>query len=366
MGMVAGVDCFEPKTIDNLSLIYDPASSRLNKVIDSAPADGRPYGFKPGANNNALYQHDDNGNMTYDPHKGLNMQYNFLNLPSQIGQMRLTYDATGRKWSKDGEFGTTSYASGIEYHDGKLEAIYAPDGRMVAEYTNGQITRYRAEYFHQDHLGNTRLGFSDFNQNGRIDLEEENPSTPLNEFEVTQESHYYPFGMNQDGPWYAAVAPENKYLYNGKELSADYEINLYAYGARWYDPAVGRFTGVDPIAEEFPHLSVYNYASNDPVRNIDLHGLQGVPYVVGEILNRVENVFAPVKEKYDAIKATGETQKRAQLVTKGTGNVVFGVLGTLGAVALAPESGGASGVAIPFTLGEVRHEERIKCTIMAQ
>ena len=37
---------------------------------------------------------------------------------------------------------------------------------------------------------------------------------------------------------------------------------------------MGRFTGVDPIAEEFPHLSVYNYASNEPVNNIDLHGLQ--------------------------------------------------------------------------------------------
>ena len=138
-------------------------------------------------------------------------------MPSQIGQMRLTYDATGRKWSKDGEFGTTSYASGIEYHDGKVEAIYAPDGRMVAEYAGGKITRYRAEYFHQDHpdpagtgqaLGNTRLGFSDFNQNGRIDLEEENPATPVNEFEVTQESHYYPFGMNHDGPCFVRRSPK--------------------------------------------------------------------------------------------------------------------------------------------------------------
>ena len=86
--------------------------------------------------------------------------------------MRLVYDATGRKWFKHGEFGVTGYASGIEYLDGKLEAIYAPDGRMVAEYTGGTITRYRAEYFHQDHpdpagtgqaLGNTRLVFSDFN-----------------------------------------------------------------------------------------------------------------------------------------------------------------------------------------------------------
>ena len=78
--------------------------------------------------------------MLYDPHKGLSMQYNFLNLPSEISQMRLIYDATGRKWFKYGEFGVTGYASGIEYHDGKLEAIYAPDDRMVAEYTGGAIT----------------------------------------------------------------------------------------------------------------------------------------------------------------------------------------------------------------------------------
>jgi len=74
--------------------------------------------------------------------------------------MTLIYDATGRKWLKHGEFGVTGYASGIEYHHGKIEAIYTPDGRMVAEYQGGQAARYRAEYFHQDHLGNTRLVFS--------------------------------------------------------------------------------------------------------------------------------------------------------------------------------------------------------------
>ncbi|MCB0562573.1 MAG: hypothetical protein KDD09_26660 [Phaeodactylibacter sp.] len=94
--------------------------------------------------------------------------------------------------------------------------IYAPDGRMVAEYTGGQITRYRAEYFHQDHpdpagtgqvLGNTRLVFSDFNQDGLIELTEEDPTTTINELEITQEAHYYPFGMNHLGPWYETVAP---------------------------------------------------------------------------------------------------------------------------------------------------------------
>ncbi len=37
---------------------------------------------------------------------------------------------------------------------------------------------------------------------------------------------------------------------------------------------VGRLTGVDPIAEKFGWVSVYNYAENTPVNAIDLHGLQ--------------------------------------------------------------------------------------------
>lgn len=79
-----------------------------------------------------------------------------------------------------------------------------------------------------------RLVFSDFNLNGIVDLEEDDPATPLNELEITQagaplllsgaevpafiagKSHYYPpssylsrvnFGMNHLGPWYETVAP---------------------------------------------------------------------------------------------------------------------------------------------------------------
>ena len=49
---------------------------------------------------------------------------------------------------------------------------------------------------------------------------------------------------------------------------------MYEYGARWYDPVIGRFTGVDPAADQFPWVSTYNYAENEPVANIDLWGLQ--------------------------------------------------------------------------------------------
>ncbi|HMQ46581.1 MAG TPA: RHS repeat-associated core domain-containing protein [Saprospiraceae bacterium] len=55
------------------------------------------------------------------------------------------------------------------------------------------------------------------------------------------------------------------------------QLVRYDYGARWYDPAVGRFGGVDPLAEDFAQVSTYNYAENEPIANIDLHGLQKYP-----------------------------------------------------------------------------------------
>lgn len=56
-------------------------------------------------------------------------------------------------------------------------------------------------------------------------------------------------------------------------------------------------------------MSVYNYASNDPIENIDLHGLQGVSnYIVDHITNRIENVFQEwVDEVESAWVATVET-----------------------------------------------------------
>jgi len=81
--------------------------------------------------------------------------------------------------------------------------------------------------------------------------------------------------MEMEGPWELSVSsPENKYLFNGKERDTEFGLNWDHYGFRMYDSAIARFTGVDPIADQFAHLSVYNYADNSPISNIDLHGLQ--------------------------------------------------------------------------------------------
>ncbi len=62
------------------------------------------------------------------------------------------------------------------------------------------------------------------------------------------------------------------YKYNGKEYEDSFGLNMYEYGARNYDPAVGRFFNIDRLSEKYESISPYNYTANNPVRFIDVDG----------------------------------------------------------------------------------------------
>ena len=129
---------------------------------------------------------------------------------------------------------------------------------------------YKFEYHLKDHLGNVRVVFGG-HSNGQP--------------EYIQRTDYYPFGLVMAQKNYTSFdelsadrAPfENKYLYNGKEWQNDevggVKLDWYDYGARMYDPTLGRFHTLDPKAEDFFDWTPYNYALDNPVKLIDLDGM---------------------------------------------------------------------------------------------
>jgi len=66
---------------------------------------------------------------------------------------------------------------------------------------------------------------------------------------------------------------ENRYRYNGKEYHQELGLGLYDYGARMYDPSIGRWNGVDALADSFYSWNPYHYAVNSPLSVTDYNGM---------------------------------------------------------------------------------------------
>ena len=89
---------------------------------------------------------------------------------------------------------------------------------------------------------------------------------------IFEENNYYPFGLKHKGYNSNNLQANYKYKFNGKELQDELGLNLYDYGARNYDPALGRWMNIDPKAEKYFQYSPYVYVANNPLIYVDPDG----------------------------------------------------------------------------------------------
>jgi len=150
---------------------------------------------------------------------------------------------------------TTEYISGIQYKNSttSVDFIQTEEGKAV---NNSGVYDYN--YYLGDNLGNTRVTFG----------------TKTGTAVLYQQDDYYPFGLEISR---SVTSPKNEYLYNKKELQE--EFTEYDYGARYYDPVIGRWTSVDPLAEKMRRHSPYNYGFDNPIRFEDPDGMG--PWIPG-------------------------------------------------------------------------------------
>lgn len=95
---------------------------------------------------------------------------------------------------------------------------------------------------------------------------------------LREENHYYPFGLTVKSNSSLIADPrDNKTLFGSKELENTWGQNWYNFGARRYDMQLGRWMGVDPLADKMPTWSPYTFSFNNPIYFTDPDGQEPTP-----------------------------------------------------------------------------------------
>ena len=229
------------------------------------------------------------------------------------GTIEYLYDGSGIKLNKtvaDGtNITTTDYMDGFQYTDTQLDFFPTAEGYAKVLVDGGTIS-YNYVFQYTDHLGNIHVKYAQDSQNNNV-------------ITILEEEHYYPYGLTHNGyngdhkvfeistGGSAAITPVNpflgdsyKYGFGGKEYNDEFDLNTYDFGARNYDPALGRWMNMDPLAEAMRRHSPYNYAFDNPVFFIDPDGMIPVPLInTGYSIQKASTITGSVSYSgsFDAI-----------------------------------------------------------------
>ena len=368
--------------VDNLSMTYD--GNMLASVSDSAPAPSvtGSADFRDGASMAVEYTYDRNGNMTSDLNRRISsVSYNRQNRPARIkhsgGTETFTYlpDGTKRERTvlgKDWSLSRTEYRGNLVCADDTLKYILF-DGGLIA------MDRAEPEYlfFLRDHLGSVRV-------------------VARPDGKAVQVNHYYPYGMafagggmsgnagahpveggvsvaggsleiggETGGMELARPGASQPYRFLGNELYTSNSLGLYDFSARMYDPALGRFLSVDPMAEGYRHLSPYAYCAGNPVVYVDKDGQVIGRVVVGAVVGAAINGGIALLSGESGREVLGAAARGA--IEGGVAGLTFGMsMGTTlaGKIAVSAAVGAATSTA-SSTVGQLVESGGVDAKVVA-
>lgn len=156
---------------------------------------------------------------------------------------------------------------------------------------------------------------------------------------------YYPFGLSFNS-YSRENSVDQKYLYNGKELQDALSLNNYDFGARMYEPSIGRWISPDPLAEKFYDMSPYVAMGNNPIRYVDPNGMEfteaawaWVNRLIADINSRQQRNNDKIAEKRTALEGGGLSEKQVNRLNRQIGRLeannqeLEGVRGEIGTLA---------------------------------
>jgi RHS repeat-associated protein len=287
--------------MDNLTYEYNRnpelklQNNRLKSLADAAFPNNNP-GELIGTSN---YGYDEIGNLITDSQEGISgidwTVYGKIKSISKpaTGNIAYGYDPSGNRVSKtlgslttwyvrdaqgnsigiyDNAGGTINWKEQQLYGSSRL-GMWKPDINIASQ-SGSSIWSTTGLKFYEltNHLGNVMAVITD----NRTSIE------GIYIPDVVNAQDYYAFGGIMPGRSFNSTEPAAyRYGFNGKEN--DNEVkgtgNQQDYGMRIYDPRIGKFLSVDPLAGEFPWNSPYAFAENRPIDGIDLEGLEYTPYI---------------------------------------------------------------------------------------
>jgi RHS repeat-associated protein len=190
--------------------------------------------------------------------------WNYDNKPTQIlkgsATTTFTYDGNSQRVKKVSPNQNVLYFG--ELYEKRNEVgimhVFAGNQRLASVRLDGT-----KQFYHTDHLGSTS-----------IVTDQTGSKKEWNEF--------FPFGTYRVNIDYDASFPDVFHTYTGQE--EDYELGLYNFKARLYDPLLGRFISPDSIVPDPADpqaLNRYSYARNNPLIYKDPSGHLFTPYHFG-------------------------------------------------------------------------------------